>query len=79
MTLLLSVATLRALAVVSPGPNVLMTARSRSLVHAAPAVRPASGIALGAVCWRAAGCLGGMTLFIAAPWMYLTIKAVGAA
>ena len=30
------------------------------------------------ICWAAAGCFGVRTLFIAAPWMYALIKAVGA-
>jgi threonine/homoserine/homoserine lactone efflux protein len=42
-------------------------------------VQAVSGIALGTVCWAAAGCFGARTLFIAAPWMYLSIKAIGAA
>jgi threonine efflux protein len=78
MTLLLSVATLWALAVVSPGPNFLMTARLAIARSRRAGLQAVSGIALGTVCWAAAGCFGVRTLFIAAPWMYLTIKAIGA-
>lgn len=79
MTLLLSVATLWALAVVSPGPNFLMTARLALAGSRRAGLQAVSGIALGTICWAAAGCFGVRTLFIAAPWMYLLIKAIGAA
>lgn len=78
ITLLLSVATLWALAVVSPGPNFLMTARLAIARSRCAGLQAVAGIALGTVCWAAAGCFGVRTLFIAAPWLYLTIKAIGA-
>jgi threonine/homoserine/homoserine lactone efflux protein len=78
MTLLLSVATLWALAVVSPGPNFLMTARLAIARSRRAGLQAVSGIALGTVCWAAAGCFGVRTLFIAAPWMYLLLKIAGA-
>jgi threonine efflux protein len=79
MTLLLSVATLWALAVVSPGPNFLMTARLAVARSRRAGLEAVSGIALGTVCWAAAGSFGVRTLFIAAPWMYWLIKIIGAA
>jgi threonine efflux protein len=79
MTLLLSVATLWALAVVSPGPNFLMTARLAIARSRRAGLEAVTGIALGTICWAAAGCLGVRALFIAAPWMYLLIKTTGAA
>jgi threonine/homoserine/homoserine lactone efflux protein len=78
ITLLLSVATLWALAVVSPGPNFLMTARIALARSRRAGLQAVSGIALGTVCWAAAGCFGVRALFIAAPWMYLLIKVIGA-
>lgn len=78
MTLLLSVATLWALAVVSPGPNFLMTARLAIARSRRAGLEAVSGIALGTVFWAAAGCFGVRTLFLAAPWMYWLIKAIGA-
>lgn len=77
-TLLLSVATLWALAVVSPGPNFLMTARLAIARSRSAGLQAVTGIALGTVCWAAAGCFGMRTLFIVAPWMYLLLKIVGA-
>jgi threonine efflux protein len=78
LTLLLSVATLWALAVVSPGPNFLMTARLAIARSRGAGLRAVSGIAAGTLCWAAAGCFGVRTLFIAAPWMYALIKIAGA-
>jgi threonine/homoserine/homoserine lactone efflux protein len=78
MTLLLSVAALWALAVVSPGPNFLVTARLAIARSRRAGLEAVSGIALGTVAWAAAGCFGVGTLFIAAPWMYWLIKVVGA-
>ena len=79
MTLLLSVATLWALAVVSPGPNFLMTARLAIARSRRAGLEAVSGIALGTLCWAAAGSFGVRALFLAAPWLYWLIKAIGAA
>lgn len=79
LTLLLSVATLWFFAVVSPGPNFLMTARLAIARSRRAGLQAVCGIALGTVCWAAAGCFGVQALFLAAPWMYLFIKAAGAA
>jgi threonine efflux protein len=54
MTVLLSVATLWALAVVSPGPNFLLTARLAIARSRRAGLQAVSGIALGAVCRAAA-------------------------
>ena len=77
-TLLLSVAALWALAVVSPGPNFLVTARMAIARSRGAGLRAVSGIAAGTLCWAAAGCFGIRTLFMAAPWMYASIKIGGA-
>ena len=79
ITILLSVAALWAFAVVSPGPNFLVTARLGMARSRRAALQAVFGITLGTICWAAAGCFGVRTLFIAAPWMYALIKAVGAA
>jgi threonine efflux protein len=76
--LLLSVSTLWALAVVSPGPNFLMTARLAIARSRRTGLEAVAGIAAGTACWAAAGCFGVRALFIAAPWMYLSIKVAGA-
>lgn len=79
IAVLLSVAALCAFAVVSPGPNFLITARLAIARSRRAGLQAVCGIILGTVCWAAAGCFGVRTLFIAAPWMYALIKAVGAA
>jgi threonine/homoserine/homoserine lactone efflux protein len=79
ITVLLSVAALWAFAVVSPGPNFLITARLGMARSRREALKAVCGITLGTVCWAAAGCFGVRTLFLVAPWMYALIKAVGAA
>ena len=78
ITLLLSVAALWALAVVSPGPNFLMTARLAIARSRAAGVQGVAGIATGTICWAAAGCFGVRALFIAAPWLYVALKFAGA-
>jgi len=78
ITVLLSVAALWALAVVSPGPNFLVTARLAIARSRRAGLGAVSGIALGTMLWAAAGCFGVRTLFIAAPWLYALIKTVGA-
>jgi len=79
ITILLSVAALWAFALVSPGPNFLVSARPGMARSRRAALQAVCGITLGTICWAAAGCFGVRTLFIAAPWMYALIKAVGAA
>jgi len=77
--LLLSVVTLWTLAVVSPGPNFILTARLAIARPRRQAMRAVGGIALGTILWGACGCFGVEALFVAAPWMYLSIKVAGAA
>src|SRR5215472_18286706 len=78
ITILLSVAALWPFAVVSPGPNFLVTARLSMARSRRAGLQAVCGITLGTVCWAAAGCFGVRTLFVAAPWMYLIIKGAGA-
>lgn len=77
-TILLSVATLWALAAVSPGPNFLLTARIAITRSRRDGIEAVAGIALGTAAWGAAGCFGVKALFLAAPWLYLTLKLLGA-
>jgi threonine/homoserine/homoserine lactone efflux protein len=79
LNLLLSVAALWAFAVVSPGPNFLVTARLAITRSRREAIMAVAGIGIGVVIWGAAGCFGVRALFLAAPWMYLTLKLLGAA
>jgi threonine/homoserine/homoserine lactone efflux protein len=77
--LLLSVATLWAFAVISPGPNFLITARLSITRSRREGLQAVAGIGVGTVIWSAAGCFGVQVLFQVAPWMYMTLKLLGAA
>jgi threonine/homoserine/homoserine lactone efflux protein len=77
--LLVSVAMLWAVAVISPGPNFLVTARLAITRSRRDGLLAVIGIGIGAAGWGAAGCFGVQALFLAAPWMYLTLKLLGAA
>ncbi len=76
--LLLSVAVLWALAAISPGPNFFMTVRLSVMRSRRDGISAVVGIGLGTVIWGVTGCFGVQALFIAAPWMYLTLKLLGA-
>ncbi|HVO02818.1 MAG TPA: LysE family transporter [Candidatus Cybelea sp.] len=78
-SILIAVAALWLLAVVSPGPNFLVTARLSITRSRRDGLRAVGGIALGTIVWGGAGCFGIQALFLAAPWMYLTLKLLGAA
>lgn len=79
VSLLLAVAALWGLAVVSPGPNFLVTARLTLARSRRAGLEAVCGIAIGTLCWAAAGCFGVHALFLAAPWMYVILKIGGAA
>jgi LysE type translocator len=76
--LFVSVATLWALAAMSPGPNFLVTARISITRSRGEGLLAVAGIGVGTAVWGTAGCFGVQALFIAAPWLYLTIKLIGA-
>jgi threonine/homoserine/homoserine lactone efflux protein len=78
-TILASMAILWSFAVVSPGPNFLITARISITRPRREGLLAVAGIGIGTAVWSAAGCLGVEALFIAAPWMYMTIRLLGGA
>jgi threonine/homoserine/homoserine lactone efflux protein len=77
LSALLSVATLWILAVVTPGPNFLVTARLSVGQSRREGLRAVAGIGVGTAIWAAAGCFGVQALFIAAPWMFVGLKILG--
>ena len=81
MTLLafLTFASLSLLAAISPGPAVLMAARTGLTEGFRTGVMLAVGIGAGAVIWAAAAMFGLNMLFKAAPWALWTLKIVGGA
>jgi threonine/homoserine/homoserine lactone efflux protein len=79
LNLLFSVAALWAFSAISPGSNFLVTARIAITRSRREGLLAVLGIGLGTIVWGAAGCFGVQALFVAAPWMYLTLKLLGAA
>lgn len=76
---LLSVAALWTLAVLTPGPNFLVTVRLAGGRSRAAGLQGVAGIGVGTLAWAGAGCLGVQALFTAAPWAYAALKLGGGA
>jgi len=74
---LLSVAALWAVAVVTPGPNFLVTARLAVEQTRMAGLQAVMGIGIGTAVWAAAGFFGVHELFAAVPWMYAVLKTLG--
>ncbi|MEI4470192.1 LysE family transporter [Frigidibacter sp. MR17.24] len=67
------------LAAISPGPAVLMAARTGMTQGAARGVALAAGLALGACTWAAAAMFGLRLVFEVAPGLMLALRLAGAA
>lgn len=74
---LLPVAVLWTLAVLTPGPNFLATVQASLSRSRTRRFHTVLGIGLGTGLWGLAGFFGIHALFVAAPWMYLSLKVVG--
>ena len=74
---LLSVAALWTAAVVTPGPNFLVTARLAVGQTRVAGLQAVMGIGIGTAIWAAAGFFGVHGLFAAVPWMYAVLKTLG--
>ncbi|MGK9054686.1 LysE family transporter [Neorhizobium sp. CSC1952] len=77
MTFLLSVATIWAVACITPGPNTLLVMRYALTAPRRVAIVAACGTITGTCLWGLAGWLGINVLFQAAPFAYLALKIVG--
>jgi threonine/homoserine/homoserine lactone efflux protein len=66
-------------AVIAPGPNFLITARTSLLNSRAAGIRTALGISCGAIVWGLDGFLGVHALLTLAPWLYAGLKLGGSA
>lgn len=65
------------IAVVTPGPNFFITAQT-SARHSRPAgLAVVLGTCTGTVIWSLAGYFGIASLFMIAPWIYVTLKLAG--
>ncbi len=74
---LLSVATIWAVACITPGPNSLLVIRYCLMAPRNVAIVAATGTITGTFCWGVAGWLGISVLFQAAPFAYLALKVAG--
>ncbi|KQV78724.1 LysE family transporter [Rhizobium sp. Root1220] len=76
---LLSVATIWAVAAITPGPNFFIVVRTALQGSGGASVAVIGGVVLGTLCWGVAGWLGISALFAAAPFAYLFLKIAGGA
>jgi RhtB (resistance to homoserine/threonine) family protein len=66
------------LAVMSPGPSFLVTARTAVARSRADGIKVALGLGAGSIIWAAAALLGLNVLFRQFHWLYIGMKAAGA-
>ena len=74
---LLTVASIWSIAVVTPGPNFFITAQTAVKDSRAAGLFVVLGTCTGTVVWSMAGYFGIASLFLAAPWLYTTLKVLG--
>ena len=66
------------LAVMSPGPSFLVTARTAVAHSRADGIKVALGLGAGSTVWSAAALLGLNVLFRQSPWLFMGMKMAGA-
>lgn len=79
MTSVVTFALLWMVAVVTPGPNVLLITGTALDASRRVALWTVAGVLVGTVCWGLAGFFGVGLLFSAAPWVYVGLKVAGGA
>jgi threonine/homoserine/homoserine lactone efflux protein len=77
-TLLFSIALMQLLAVMSPGPSFLITARTAVAQSRLDGFRVALGLGAGTVVWASAALLGLNAVFHAMPALFMAMKIAGA-
>ena len=75
---LLSIGLIQLLAVISPGPSFLITARTAVAQSRADGLKVALGLGAGTVIWSAAALLGLNAIFHAVPVLFMGMKVAGA-
>ena len=75
---LLSIGLIQLLAVISPGPSFLITARTAVAQSRADGVKVALGLGAGTVIWSSAALLGLNAVFHAVPVLFMGMKIAGA-
>lgn len=77
LEMLLSVALVWGLAVITPGPNLLITIQTAMAHSALRSSAVVLGIVAGTLLWALAGFLGITVLFLTLPWLHVPLKIVG--
>lgn len=75
---LISIGMIQLLAVISPGPSFLITARTAVAQSRTDGVKVALGLGAGTVIWSAAALLGLNAVFHAVPMLFMAMKIAGA-
>ncbi|MFO1123774.1 MAG: LysE family transporter [Hyphomicrobiales bacterium] len=78
LLLLLSIGVVQLLAVISPGPSFLITARTAVARSRLDGFRVALGLTAGTIIWSSAALLGLNAVFQAMPMMFMAMKIAGA-
>ena len=78
LLLLASIGAIQLLAVISPGPSFLITARTAVAQSRADGVKVALGLGAGTVVWSSAALLGLNAVFHAIPVLFMGMKLAGA-
>ncbi len=78
LLLLLSIGFVQLLAVISPGPSFLITARTAVARSRLDGVKVALGLTAGTVIWSSAALLGLNAVFHAMPMLFMAMKVAGA-
>lgn len=76
--ILLTLALAHSLAVISPGPSLVVVARTAALHSRRAALGNALGFAVGTLIWATCALVGLALVFEALPWLYATMKIAGA-
>ena len=75
---LLSIGLIQLMAVISPGPSFLITARTAVAHSRADGIKVALGLGAGTVVWSSAALLGLNAVFHAVPVLFMAMKVAGA-
>ncbi len=78
LSTLASIGLVQLLAVISPGPSLLITARTAVVQSRADGVKVALGLGAGTVIWSSAALLGLNVIFHAVPMLFIAMKIAGA-
>lgn len=77
LTALVTIGLVQLMAVVSPGPSFLITAKTAVSQSPADGIKLAIGLGLGSIVWATAALLGLNALFAAVPVLFIAMKVVG--